>query len=101
MTNAAGLNDKSVVRGMELRLDTAFGGANTSFPPSVQQIVVGGVAYSQPDLQKKIDSVRAPWKDARTAHATLRQFTQQKPALEQEATEFLTMLKGALVAQFG
>src|SRR5205085_654494 len=97
----SGLNEKSVPNGTELRLDTAFEGVGTSFPPSVTQIVVSGVVYTQSDLQKKLESIRAPWKDARLAHATLRQFSQDKPRFEKAASDFLTALRAAMVAHYG
>jgi hypothetical protein len=96
-----GMNDKAVTRGTELRLDTAFLGVTQNFPPSIQQIVVNGKSFDQKALLAEIDSVRGPWKGARSAHAVLRQFTQLKPENKKAADEFLAGLEAALVACFG
>jgi hypothetical protein len=101
MSSIPGINDNSVKRGIELRLDTAVDGVDTSFPPSVQSVVVQGVAYTQTDLKKKLLDMVAPWQAARTQHAALRQFSQSKPTLTKAAQEFLADLHAAMAAQYG
>lgn len=100
MQGNAGMNDKAVVRGVELRLEAARVGVSQAFPP-VPQVVVAGKSYTQADLQARIDQELKPWKDAREAHATLRQFTKDKPQLTKAAEEFLAGVEAAAVAQFG
>src|SRR4051812_32388221 len=101
MNSTSGLNVKSVATGTELRLDRALEGVDSSFPPGVAQIVLGGVAYTPAELKKKIESIRASWKDARMAKATLGQFVRDKPRLEDEASVFHDELRGAMVAIHG
>jgi hypothetical protein len=86
---------------MELRLDTAYDGAQNYWPQGVSQLVVEGVSYNQSGLLAKLTSIESPWKGARDAHATLRQFTQQKPQLTSDATVFLSSLDASLGAQVG
>src|SRR4051812_24465058 len=101
MNSTSGLNVKSVATGTELRLDRALEGVDSSFPSGVPQIVLGGVVYTPADLKKKIESIRAPWKDARLAKARLRQFVRDKPGLDEGASVFLDELRGAMVAIHG
>ncbi len=96
-----GMNDKAVVRGTELRLNTAFTGVTASFPAGVQEIVVNGKKLDRTALLQEIESVRAPWKSAREAHAVIRQFTQDKPDHKLRADELLAGLEAAFVAHFG
>jgi hypothetical protein len=94
-------NDKSIVRGVELRLDMALDGTLNAFPPSLQQITVRGVSYDQSSLATKLQQTASPWKNARDAHATLRQFAQDKPELAREALQLLGDLKASLSGQIG
>src|SRR5687767_4734292 len=98
---AVGMNEKAVLRGTELRLDTAFTGVTDSLPASIQDLVVNGKKLDPAALLKEIESIQTPWKDARRAHAVLRQFTQDKPKHKEAADAFLAGLEAALVAHFG
>lgn len=96
-----GMNDKAVTKGTELRLDTAFTGVQNNFPTAITEIVVNGKKYDQTSLLRELDGARAPWKDARQAHAVLRQFTSEKPEHRKFAQDLLAGVESALVAYFG
>ena len=101
MTVNSGFNAKAVVRGTELRLDTAYDGTQNAWPVGLSQLVVEGVNYNQTSLLAKLTSISGPWKGARDAHATLRDFTQQKPQLTKDASTFLSSMDASLGAVVG
>jgi hypothetical protein len=101
MTGTPGINQQSVVHGTELRLDSAINGCANAFPPGFQTLPIRNVSYAQADINKKLVALDAPFKGARSAHATLRQFTQGKPQSVKDAEQFLSDLKSALSAALG
>jgi hypothetical protein len=95
------VNEKSLTSGVELRLEVALDGVQNAFPASIQQVPVRGVTYTQASLAAKIQDVRSPWKTVRDAHATIRQFAQDKPELTRGAIQLLGDLKSSLAGQLG
>src|SRR5580704_9796265 len=101
MSAIDGMNDKSVPKGVELRADTAIQGLQTAMPSKVTDVTVGAVDYKVPDLTTYAQSLVQPWKDARAAHAVLRQFAQDKPAAYQKLIAFLADLKIGMSSVLG
>jgi hypothetical protein len=99
--NLPNVNEKSVVTGIELRLDMALDGVMNYFPPSMSQIVLRGVSYTQSSLADAVRQTVSPWKTTRDAHATIRQFTQEKPDLTKGALQLLGDLRAALGGHLG
>ena len=99
--NKTGINDKAVIRGIELRADTAVNGLQTALPPTVTQLVLGTVPYTIPNLVKYFQGLEQPWKDARDAHAVIRQVMQNRPEDYKLLLDALTNLKGALSGVLG
>ena len=95
------LNDKAVIRGVELRADMAVQGLQTALPPSVTQLFLGSTPFTIPDLIGHLQQLEKPWKDARAAHATVRQVVQDRPQDYQNLLSALVDLKGALQGVFG
>jgi hypothetical protein len=95
------MNQKSVVKGVELRADTAIQGLQTALPSGVTQLLVGSVTYQVPDLLKYAQSLVQPWVDVRDAHATIRQAMLTRPADEKVLVGFLADLRVALQALLG
>ena len=89
------------MKGIELRLDTAYDGTQNYWPAGLSQLVVEGVGYTQASLLAKLTSITSPWVGARDAHTALRDFTQQKPDLTSAATMFLASMDASLGAQIG
>src|SRR5438445_13262860 len=98
---AIGMNQKSVVNGVELRADTAIHGLLSALPAAVTQVTVGTVTYPVADLVKFAQALVQPWKDARAAHAALRQVTQNRPKDYQRPIAFLTDLRFSLSVILG
>ncbi len=96
-----GLNDKAVIRGTELRADTAIQGLQMALPPNVTQLVLGGVPYTIPNLIGFFQGLEQPWKDARKAHLIIRQVMQDRPNDEKLLLDALANLKGALTGVLG
>src|SRR5262245_40840020 len=101
MSTPSGINDDSVLRGIELRLAVAKDGLPGAIPAGVTTIKVGKLTYAVADLVKKIGEVEKPWKDARAAQAVIRAVMQNRPKDLAAAIEFLADLKAALVALLG
>jgi hypothetical protein len=101
MSSNSGVNKQAVVRGIELQLDTAYDGVQNFWPAGLSQLVVEGVNYTQSSLAAKLTSTVSPWKGARDAHATLRQFTQEKPQITSDAKTFLSSMDASLGAVVG
>jgi hypothetical protein len=101
MTPTNGLNDNAVSRGLELRADTAIKGLETAVPSSLTQVVLGTVTFKIPDLIAYFQGLEQPWKEARSAHATLRQIGMNRPADSKLLRDALANLKGALVGFLG
>jgi hypothetical protein len=102
MTNVpSGMAAKSVVKGIELRADTAIQGLLTAMPAGVTQLTVGTVTYTLPDLVKYAQSVEQPWKDVRQAHATIHQAMIDRSADKQKLEGFLADLKASLTTVLG
>ena len=101
MTTPKGMDTQSVVRGIELRADTAIQGLQTAMPAGVTQLTVGTVTYQLPDLVKYAQSLEQPWKDARAARATVHQTVLNRPADQAKLEGFLADLKAALSQVLG
>ena len=99
--NLPQINEKSVITGVELRLDLALSGVMYSYPPSAKQVVLRGVSYDQAGLAAKLEDTAAPWKRVRDAHAIIRQFAQDKPELTKAAIQLLGDLKSSFAGQLG
>ena len=95
------INDKAVIRGIELRADTALHGLQTALPPSVTELIVGTVSYKVPDLITFFQGLEQPWKDARSVRAMLRQIITNRPKDYQLLLNALANLKGALSGVLG
>jgi len=100
-TTPNGMDKQSVVRGIELRADTAIQGLLTAMPAAVTQLTVGTVTYTLPDLVKYAQSLEQPWKDARAAHATIHQAILNRPTDQAKLDGFLADLKAALSQVLG
>src|SRR5271170_1729418 len=96
-----GLAVNAVPRGIELRTDTAIQGLQTALPPSVTQLVVGSVTYTIPNLITYLQGLEKPWKDARAAHAVIRQVIQDRPQDYPKLHDALSNLKGTLQGVLG
>lgn len=101
MSAPSGMNENSMIRGVELRLDALILGLNSSVPASVTSLVVGGVTMPIAEVLKKAHEAEKPWKDARAAHATIRAVAQSRPKDEEVAVGFLNDVKVGLVAALG
>jgi hypothetical protein len=101
MSDSNSINPKTVPHGIELRADAVIQGLQTALPPSVTQLVVGSVTYAVPDLIKYVQTVEQPWKDARAAHAVLRQIMQSRPKVYQELLDLLANIKASLQGLLG
>src|SRR5437879_2093458 len=99
MSTPSGMDDKSVLRGVELRLATMIDGLSKSLPPGVTELKAGPVTYKVPDLVKKFHEIEKPWKDARAAKAALTTATQSRD--NRAAQDLLADVKAALVVVFG
>jgi hypothetical protein len=86
---------------MEPRLDSAIKGCNAAFPPGVTALQVRNVSLNQADLNTKLVSLNQPFKDARAAHSSLRQFSPQKSQFTKAGEQFLADLKAALAGAVG
>jgi hypothetical protein len=101
MTMNDSINRKSVVKGIELRADTLIHGLETALPAGVTQLIVSGVSIQVVDLIKQVQDDVQPWKDARAAHAALRQFTQDRPAASQKLGALIADAKIAITTIVG
>jgi hypothetical protein len=101
MTMNDGINPKSVKRGIELRADTLIHGLETAVPAGVTQLVVSGVSTQVADLIKEVQDDVQPWKNARAAHAVLRQFTQDRPAATRKLAALIADVKIAITTIVG
>ena len=101
MTTPKGMDDHSVVNGIELRLDKAILGLQASLPPGVTQIPMAGQNLSVADTIKLGQSRVQPWKDKRNANETLHQLSLDKVRNYQDALEFLADLKAGVVSILG
>lgn len=101
MSSTSGMNDKSVVKGVELRADTAIAGIQSALPAGVTQLTVGLVTYQVGDLLKHAQELVKPWKDARAAHAVLRSVNESRPQDNQRLLDFLADFKIALIGIYG
>jgi hypothetical protein len=95
------MDQKAVVRGEELRLDTLIQGLETSLPSAVTSLIVDGVSYTIPALVKKAQSIADPYKQAREAHAALRQLALTRDADHKAAATFLADMKPVLEGLLG
>ena len=96
-----GINDKAMIRGIELRADMAIDGLLTALPPDVTQLVLGTVTYKVPDLIAFFQGLEQPWKEVRTARITIRQVIQNRPTDYKLLNDALANLKGALSGVLG
>ncbi len=101
MTAPFGMDDNSVARGTELRLDTLIDGLEHSVPAHITQLTVSGVVMPVADVVKKLKESVKPWKDARAAHAVLRAVTQSRPKDEESSLGLINDVKAGLVAALG
>ncbi len=101
MTTPKGLDDNSVVTGLELRLDTAIQGLQTAMPAGVTTIPIAGANLTIPDTIKLAQTRVLPWKSKRGANETLHQLRLDYPRDYQAALEFLADLKAGLVPILG
>jgi hypothetical protein len=95
------MNQKSVVKGVELRADTAIEGLQTAVPSGVTQLLVGGTTYTVPNLVTYAQSLVQPWVNVRNAHATIRQEMLTRPADTKALVGFLADLRVALQTLLG
>ena len=95
------INPKSVVHGLELRADIAIQGLLTALPPSVTQLVVGGVTYLVPDLVRALQGAVQPWKDAREAHAVIRAVMASRPVDHAHLVQFLSDVRDSVKTVVG
>jgi hypothetical protein len=95
------MNQKSVVKGVELRADTAIEGLQTALPSGVAQLLVGDTLYQVPNLVKYAQSLVQPWVDVRNAHAMIRQAMLDRPADKKALVGFLADLRVALQTLLG
>ncbi len=96
MSTDTTINQKSVVRGLELRADTAIHGLQTALPSTVTQLVVGGVTYQVPDLVKAIQEASLSWKDVRSAHAVIREAMADRPAERARLVQLLSDVRDSV-----
>lgn len=101
MSAPDGMNEKSVVWGTELRLDSLIAGLTKSMPASIPTLLVAGVTMPIADVATKAREVEKPWKDSRSAQATIRAVMQSRPRDEELALAFLNDVKVALAAALG
>ncbi len=101
MFTPSGMDDDGVIRGIELRLDTAIAGLTTAIPAGITQLMVGGVSYSVADLLKLAHEVVKPWKQSREAHAVIRTVSQNREDNIERAVTFLADLKASIVPIVG
>ena len=101
MSQTPPVSSQAVTHGMELRLDTAIKGCTTAFPPGITALQVRNVSFNQADLNTKLVSLDQPFKDARAAHASLRQFASQRSDITKAGEQFLADLKAALGGAVG
>lgn len=96
-----GLNDNSVPKGIELRLDTAILGLQQHLPATVTSIVIGTQSYSVADAIKLLQSRVEPWKAKRAAKAALRQLAVDEDRDYEAALQALSDLRASLGVSLG
>jgi hypothetical protein len=97
----SGYNQDSRVYGLELRLDVAYEGIDKIWPEGVDKLPLRGKWMTKEDLKAAIDAERQPWKKVRAAKAVIRQFSSDKSAHKQTASQLLDDLKNTMSAQHG
>ena len=101
MTTPNGMNQKAVVTGTELRLDTALLGLQTALPAGVTTINIGAQQMPVADAIKLVQSHAQPYKTGREARATLRQLSSTRKPRSQGDRRLLADLRAGLVCIFG
>jgi hypothetical protein len=100
-TDSNSINPKSVVHGLELRADIAISGLLSALPPTVTQLMVGGVLFQIPDLIKFVQEAVKPWKDVREAHAIIRAVMAARPEDAARLVQLLADLRDSLKTVLG
>lgn len=95
------MNDDSMKKGTELRLDAAIEGLQTSVPSGIAQIVIGTQSYSVADAIKLAQSRAEPWATRRVANEMLRRLSATRADDERAASRYLADLKAFLVVTLG
>jgi len=101
MSTNSGMDNKAVIRGVELRLDTLVAGLTTSLPTGTKELKVGDVTYKVADLIVKANELNQPNKAKRAARAIIRQAGLTKTTDRKAQIGFLADAKVALVALLG
>src|ERR1700722_3712401 len=85
-----------IIRGDELILDTFYSALQSV--PATAQFAADGTIYSQPDLLKKVDSMRTPYKTVRSGVTALSSaradLDSQRPAIKTFVKALQTAIKG-------
>jgi hypothetical protein len=101
MATPSGMDDKSVVKGLELRLDTLVNGLQNSMPAGVNSLPVNGNMTAITDLVQQGQDRSKPFKSRRSAHAVLRQLGLTKKSDREAALNFIADLKPAIMSVIG
>lgn len=89
-----------IIRGDELTLDI-FIASLSSYVPATAQIIVDGKVYSQPDLLKKADEMRAPLKTVRTINTELKKARLDARAKRSDIHVFVKALQTGMKSYLG
>jgi hypothetical protein len=101
MTTPSGMDQKSVVRGLELRLDTLIQGLQTAVPAGVTSIPVNGTMTTIADLIAQAQGAAKPYETGRAAHAVIRQLALTRQSDRETALTLLANVKPSIVALVG
>lgn len=101
MSKSMGINNESVVRGTELRLDTVIAGLASALPASTTSLMIGRSSMAVADVVKLATALEKPWKDVRAAHAVIRGAMAHRLQDQDAARTFLAELQAALIGVFG
>lgn len=101
MSTPTGMEPKDVIRGIELRLDTAKHGLETGLPEGTASLKVGAATWKIPALVTHIGGLEKPWKDLRALRKAIDVIMRARPKDHAGALDFLADLKAALVGVFG
>jgi hypothetical protein len=95
------MDQKSVVRGIELRLDTLIQGLQTAVPAGVTSLPVNGSMTTIADLISQAQGASTPYQTGRAAHAMLRQLALTRQSDRQTALTLIANVKPAIVSLIG
>src|SRR5207247_1094302 len=96
-----GMNDNTLKKGVELRLDAAINGLQTALPAGVTSIVIETQSFTVADAIKLAQTRVERWTARRAARAAVRQLAIDADDDNRAAIAFLADLKAFLIVTLG